>query len=622
MCGLVGGWFEQPTDQLRASMRRANELLAHRGPDDAGCEELSGDHPGRLFLGHTRLAIIDLSSDGHQPMATADGRFCIVFNGEIYNYQELRDELTALGVNCTTQTDTEVLLKAWAQWGSDALPKLVGMFAFAVYDRLKSTLTLVRDPYGIKPLYYAQEDDRLVFGSEIPAMLPLLAQVPKPNLHAVYPYLVHGTYDRGEHSFFTGIKSLEPGTLGKFDLSSATLSEPTVWWRPSYLNRAQISFDEATDIVREKFLTSVRLHLRSDVRVGAALSGGIDSSAIVCAMRYLEPQMPIHTFSYIASGSEKNEERWVDIVNEHTGAIGHKVTAEPEDLIKDLDRMVQAQGEPFGTTSIYAQFRVFQLAREHGIVVTLDGQGADEALAGYLGYPGERLMSLVETGRLKTAIRFAREWGKPAGRSQALAWMHFVYRVLPKPLLSAARSILGRRSAPAWLNMAMIRSHGVAEREARPQKDSAAKGRRVVEHLAQSLQKIGLPALLRHGDRNSMHFSIESRVPFLTTALTDYLLSLPEHYLINEKGVTKSVFRRAMRGIVPDSILDRTDKIGFDPDDDQWRKYYLEQIQILGNDSNSFINTQAFLASRASQDTGSCWRLLNYLIWDRLYCSS
>jgi asparagine synthase (glutamine-hydrolysing) len=383
MCGLFGHFSPLPVSDQQEQhdcLLNAQHALHHRGPDDSGLETLavpsrSGSPAGSLSLGHTRLSIIDLSPGGHQPMQSANDRYRIVFNGEIYNYRELRQELKGLGHRFQTDSDTEVLLAAWAQWGESGLRRLTGMFAFAVFDRHKQTLTLVRDAFGIKPLFFRLERNALHFASEMPALLALLPAQPELNYQRAYDYLVWGQYDNSRETFYQGIEHLEPGHVLRVDLQQLAAGQmverPRRWWWPSISERTDLSFEDAAAQLREMFLNSVRLHLRSDVPVGAALSGGVDSSAVVCAMRHLEPDMPIHTFSYVARGSAVDEEAWVDIVNTHVGAIAHKVVVEPDDLAGDLNDMIRAQGEPFGGTSIYAQYRVFKAAREAGIVVTM-----------------------------------------------------------------------------------------------------------------------------------------------------------------------------------------------------------------------------------------------------------
>ena len=553
-------------------------------------------------------------------MSMQDEKLTIIFNGEIYNFKELRKKLVSEGYRFNTDTDTEVLLKAFHRWGTGCLLKLVGMFAFCVYDKETQTVTLARDPFGIKPLFFCRASDRFVFASEIQSIIRLLDEKPAPDFYTAYHYLVHSEYDSSERTFFSNVSHLRPGTYINFDLEKQKLSEPTKWWAPRIGLEKNISLDHAAELVRDQFLTNVKFHLVSDVPVGAALSGGIDSSSIVCAMRHLEPEMPIHTFSYIAEGTEKSEESWVDLVNTHTNAIAHKVTATPQDLLNDLDDLIKTQGEPFGSTSIYAQYRVFELAGRHGIKVMLEGQGADELLAGYLGYPGERLLSLLEEKRPLSALSFANNWANWPGRNYRRGWMYLGRIILPDGLYRSARLLLGRNFEPDWLNFGGFRDAGIILKENRQLRTKAGYGRRVVERLAFSLQNRGLQHLLRHGDRNAMRFSIENRPAFLTTQLAELLYSLPENYLISANGQTKHIFRQAMRGIVPDEILDRKDKIGFDTPEEDWRRSMIDEINhSLEQTPSNVINRHVFKGKAKKFSSKRLWRILNYLKWESLF---
>lgn len=625
MCGIAGGWWEERRAAGR-DVRNALSKMHHRGPDDSG-HELIDFERGTIGLAQTRLSIIDLSSGGHQPMHSRDGRWTIIFNGEIYNYRELRTQLASIGHSFQTDSDTEVLLTAWSHWGSTCLDKLTGMFAFAICDRREQTITCVRDAFGIKPFYYSRTDGGMKFASEIPAILTLLPGKPRLNLQRTYDYLVHGDYDSNEQSFFNDIFHLLPGHLVEFNIASGILGQPKRWWSPKIVENRKVSFTEATKLVRESFLDSISLHLRSDVPLGAALSGGVDSSAVVCALRHLRPSTPIHTFSFIAAESDVNEEHWVDRINSHVGAIPHKVCATSCELVADLDDMITAQGEPFGSTSIYAQYRVFKLAQAHGITVTLDGQGADEMLAGYQGYPGQRILSLLETGHLYAAWSFLNKWAKWPGRSRTEGLKRFLAQATSGSLYTSLRSLNGDEHRPSWLVESFLREQGVSLTYPEVAPDISVRGRRVMSELASSLTTRGVNALLRHGDRNSMRFSIESRVPFLTTDFADLLLSMPEHYLISPEGETKHVFRAALRGIVPDDVLDRKDKIGFATPERDWllgmsstvRNWLAEPVDLPFIDQEQMLIEFDQIICGTRPFTQKIWRWINFLRWCQLF---
>lgn len=621
MCGLIGA-VVGPQVNLVERVHVGLDALRHRGPNhqDALRLEYAGKN---VWLGHTRLSIIDLASAADQPMCSEDGRYVLIFNGEIYNYIELRDELRAAGMRFRTASDTEVLLNAWARWGEGCLPRLDGMFAFVIFDKLTGTLSCARDPFGIKPFFYSTADGVFCFASELLAILGLLPNRPGPDLQRAYDYLVHGDYDSSERTFVDGVSQLMPAHLLSFDVTTGKIKSARRWWAPNIEQTSRLGFAEAADAVRDIFLRNVRRQLRSDVPLGAALSGGVDSSAVVCAIRHIEPDLPIHTFSFIASDAKLSEERWVDMVNHHVGATGHKVSADAEDLARDIDDLVRMQGEPFGSTSIYAQYRVFKLARESGITVTLDGQGADELLAGYQGYPGYRILSLLSRGQGASALRFARAWRQWPGRGHKQVAFDLFRETLPDWAYASARKWAGRESAPAWMDTAMLKAVGVRLSEDRYRDPGVPAGRRVMGHLRSSLQHRGLPGLLRHGDRNSMRFSIESRVPFLTTDLCEFLYAQPERYLISDSGETKSVFRAAMRGIVPDEILDRKDKVGFATPERAWLQSILPVLRtwLAGAASIPFLDGAKVVKEgedvllNPGRFSWQTWRLANYARW-------
>lgn len=622
MCGILGFVSSTIESVVEEDVLKSLAYISHRGPDDSGFDIYKIENK-QICFGHTRLSIIDLSQDGHQPFTSTCGKYHLIFNGEIYNYKEIREELESLGYKFQTETDTEVLLVAWICWNKAALSKFIGMFAFAVLDEVEHKVTLVRDAFGVKPLFYSTDSGELFFGSDIRSVTALIGKQSQPNLQKAYDYLVHGDYDSSELSFIEGVKHLLPGHWFEYDLATGQVTKPSAWWKPDLSHTSSLSFKEAAEKTRELFLESIKYHLRSDVPLGAALSGGVDSSAVVCAMRALDSNTEIHTFSYIADDEKLSEEKWVDGITDYIDATAHKVYSSGKEMQADLDHMLLMQGEPFGGTSIYAQYRVFKLAKENGITVTLDGQGADELLAGYSGYPGYRLLSLIESGKFFAAHQFAKKWASWPGRSYSLAWKYLARIILPDAWYASVRKRMGRDFYPKWLNVEFLEKNKIHFSEKRVKQEKCNKSKRVREALANALQGRGLPGLLRHGDRNSMAFSIESRVPFLSLPLADFLLSLPEEYLISSDGETKHVFREAMRGIVPDSHLDRKDKIGFATPESEWLlgmaaeiRQWIEQAPEI-----EFINKVEIIKEFEEVVAGKrkfdlrVWRWVNYLRW-------
>ncbi len=625
MCGILGGWWSDHPSKLDVRLHQGLDLLQHRGPNDRGLTKLPAAG-GLLALGHTRLSILDLSPAGRQPRTSTDGRYTLSFNGEIYNYRELRERLSTLGRHFVTDTDTEVLLAAWQTWGVDALPRLVGMFAFAVFDAHSQTLTCAVDPFGIKPLFWRMDSGNLSFASEQRAVHAVAGQAARLDWQSSNDYLVHGVYDDGARTFLAGTHRLRAGHLMHWTPGSGMQPVISAWWHPPLHAEETLSFSHATEQFRALFLDSIKLHLRSDVPVGAALSGGLDSSAIVCAIRHLEPNLPLHTVSFIAPGSPQSEAAWANIVTQHVGAQTTLVEARPGDLAAHLDDLIQAQGEPFGSTSIYAQYRVFQAAREQGLTVMLEGQGADELLAGYQGYPAYRMQSLIETGRWLEACRFARSWSAWPGRSMSHLIRHTASLFLDDDIYHKLRHLIGKPLRPEWLDQAMMEDAGVRAEFPRPADGSARRGSRVLQKLGASLSDRGLPALLRQGDRNAMRFSIENRVPFLTTPLAQRLLTMPEQYLISPSGETKSVLRAALRGIVPDEILNRRDKVGFVTPELDWlralgpqtRDWILQASAVPFLAPTSMLQTFDAMMAGKQPFTWQVWRWINFIRWYQL----
>lgn len=626
MCGIIGVFSKEFDLTISSKLDVALEKLRHRGPNSQAREVAIIDN-ATIVMGHARLSVIDLTPEAGQPMTTKDGRYSIVFNGEIYNYLELSQLLKKDGYVFKTDSDTEVLLASWAKWGDKCLHRLVGMFAFAILDRTSKILTFVRDGFGIKPLFVTQSDDALYFSSELPALVALRGSGANLNLQRSYDYLVHGDYDSNEETFVDGVSQLPPGCIQVLNIVTGSLSPPKHWWKPSVVETCSLSFEKASTRLRDMFLENIKLHLRSDVPLGAALSGGIDSSAVVCAIRHIEPDLPINTFSYIAKDSLLSEERWVDLVNQRTKAKAHKVIVGPSELLSDLDDMIVAQGEPFGSTSIYAQYRVFKLAKENGVTVTLDGQGADELLAGYNGYPGKRVRSILANGDITGALSFLHSWSKWPGRSLSYGMKLAGAEFLEGSLYQLLRKKFKDSNPQDWINNSLLHEKGVNLIYPKNSFEIPHKNRNLIAALINASTKNGLPALLRHADRNSMLFSVESRVPFLTQDLADFLFSLPEDYLISKSGETKSVFRAAMRGIVPDEILDRRDKIGFATPEFEWLKNAFssntnwisedeQDLSFLRHDVIRKRLNQVFLGEIPF--TSQVWRWINFYRWYQL----
>ncbi len=626
MCGIAGIVLREAKiiDPGFASVQ------AHRGPDQQGLILSDGEtisahsrielqpRQARLALIHHRLSIIDLSELGRQPMSTPDGRYHLIYNGEVYNYIELRRELEAVGVRFVSQSDTEIVLHALVHWGKESLCRFEGMFALALWDARARTLLLARDFFGIKPLHYHQTTDRFAFSSEMKALMRLEGVERRLDAQATFEFLRHARTDDDRSTLIRDIRQLESGCWMEIHLDRPGNATHGRYWEFKR-SPLELSFVDAAAHLRNLFLRNIERHLRSDVRVGTALSGGIDSSAIVSAVRHLRPDIDLHTFSYVAADKRLSEEGWMDIVSEHTGASVHKVRVGADDLISDLDELIDAQDQPFGSTSIYAQFCVFRAAKEADIKVMLDGQGADELLGGYSNFLGVRLASMLLRGEMTNAVRFLRHVGDDVGLLQLLPTTGpFLFPPWMQQLL---RRLVGRELVPRWLDRDWFRAAG-ARLEATPKR--AMSGAIYADELKRATTS-GLPHLLRYEDRNSMHFSVESRVPFLTRELAEFAISVPEEHSLTPDGTRKALLRSAMRGIAPDSILDRRDKIGFATPERAWLSQLEPWVESVFADARRVgpcpINVarlerewQALQSGRKRFDS-HIWRCLNLFVW-------
>lgn len=622
LCGFVGKYSPSATSPSDPVLKSAMSSIAHRGPDSSGnTREITTN--GTLVLGFKRLAIIDLSDSASQPFQSTDEKFTLTFNGEIYNYLELRKELITRGYKFRTDSDTEVLLAAWREWGKESLNKLIGMFSFVIHDKFENSLYCARDAFGIKPLYYCHSGDSFSFASEIEAIRIISGKKLTINNEVAQEYLIYGRYDLSQETFFDGVFSLSAGCLLKVDLKPNKIDIQTErWWNPPIKDWRDLGLADAIESLREEFLNSVRLHLRSDVKIAIALSGGLDSAAIVGAIRFLEPDLEINTFSYLADSSEINESFWIRKVNEQVQAKNHLIQISPGDFARDVDELIKAQGEPFSSTSVYAQYRVFQAVRQSGTTVLLEGQGADELFAGYYGYPEARMRSMLENHQVSEMLQFFVQWGRLPNRSRTQ---------LLKSLLKQSENPFVRTIVSNLKLQTTAPDFFVSDFKSIPKtKDYLAneiwRGRKLHQRILQEQTSGTLSPLLRHSDRNSMHWSIESRVPFLTPGLSTLGLNVPENYLVSNSGETKHLLRLALKGIVDQEVIDRKDKIGFETPKDEWMaKLISRKSDVLdGAIDIDFLDSEKsrkFLLSESTGDSRQInlkWRLFNLIRWKQL----
>ena len=628
MCGLFASVGFEP-DPARI------DIVAHRGPDGRGWQTYASA-AGPVALGHRRLAIIDVSAAGLQPMADASGRYHLVFNGEIYNYIELREEMRAKGEVFVSESDSEVLLRAYMLWGEDMLPRLRGMFAFLIWDDRDKKLFAARDRYGIKPLYIVTNPRGVAFGSEIKQLLGLPGVSGRMNVARVHDFLASGISDHTSETMFEGVFQLRGGECVTIDASRdvALQAQPRRWY-PATAGDISLTEDEAAGRFRELLTESVRLHLRSDVPVGSCLSGGLDSSAIVSLMAQMMDSgaggSRVNTISACYAEKSVDEKPFMDAVVAHAHTEPHFIFPQPEDVFQRAADITWHQDEPFGSSSIFAQWCVFEEARRVGVKVMLDGQGADEQLAGYHTAFAYRIAGMLRGGKIDAAIATVlarkRELGAPMLGQLFMAAL----ALAPEPVTVRLRNAYHQIKQGGWLDTEVIRSKGnrlTAAQEARiraglePMVD--------IRSLCLGLTyATNLPMLLHWEDRNSMAHSIEARVPFLDHPLVEFSLALGNCHKI-EGASTKTVLRQAMKGIMPDIVIDRRDKLGFATPEQAWFRGPLKRQAMDGIEKTlslypTLLNAQAVRRNAARMLDGhtpldfSLWRIVNLGIWGQRF---
>lgn len=648
MCGIAG--IIAPEGIRHDHLVRMSTALQHRGPDGSGVMLYSRPRGLRLSLNepdlndqdlhdlvgfaHRRLSIFDLSDASLQPMVDERGCFCVTYNGELYNYLDLRQDLEALGYSFQTTGDTEVLLRAYEAWGPDCLQRFNGMWAFAILDLRDHTVFLARDRFGIKPLYWTTHQGACYFASEIKGLLAVPGLRPQPNDGVVAQYLATGMVDNSNQTFFNSIEQFPAAHWASIPLGSYAVQPiPRRYWSIPHDAFAG-SETEATAQLRDLFLDAVRLHAQSDVPVGSCLSGGIDSSAIVCTAELLRASQQIphyshNAFGFCAQDEKVSERRYMDMVAAQTSARMHYVNVSESQVQQHAPDIIRMQDEPFGSASIVAQWFVFQRAKSKGMTVMLDGQGADETLAGYHTYFATIAGDYLAHGRFAEyqalRSRFQRDFGPFPVSHKSLMWS-FAPTSVREATRLAKRGLV--RSLPRLVPGDGVETALSSDLWSLYAAESSRNGhvpRRLRDALQISVESTGLPSLLRFEDRNSMAHSIEARVPFLDHRLVEFLFGIPDAWKVRDTR-TKFLFREAMTGILPEPIRSRTDKIGFRADP-SWTHSFVRQHRqtILHNASElerRWFNAEGLetLVSGISQASGNehaLWRVLNTKIWAR-----
>jgi asparagine synthase (glutamine-hydrolysing) len=643
MCGIAGLVGRLQPDAPRA-LARMTTALRHRGPDDEGYL-LAGGGRARCFrgpdtlaaiadpplpavtpagawvaLGNRRLAILDLGPGGHGPMGSADGQLWVTYNGEIFNYLELREELRGRGHAFRTACDTEVLLAAYAEWGDEAWPRLNGMFAFALYDARARAVVCVRDRFGVKPFFYGTAEGRFAFASEIKALFAHPGLPCRPDEEMVCGFLAAGALDESDRTFFAGVQSLPGGHALRVGEDGRVAVRR--WYELPRPDPRPADPDEFRALLED----SVRLRLRSDVAVGTCLSGGLDSSSIVALTARLRgPQAAgAHcSFSIVYPEPGLDESPFIEAVVRETGVRGTRTTPRADELVRDLPALVRSQDEPFPSAGIYSQWRVMRAASEAGVRVLLDGQGGDEVLGGYRYHLGPFLAETVRARGWTAAAREIAQIHATSGVGRPLLAGLLAYHALPVPAALRARAIARfashRRLDAAVLDPAVRRRLGSAAASGRHRRRAS-----LLEERREGLLRTSLPALLRYEDRNSMAFSVEARTPFLDFRLVERALALPSSDLVHG-GWTKAILRDAMAGIIPDAVRWRRDKLGFATPETRWlremaphvREWLGPQARIRGLLRADVLDAWAAGSDESLARRSGLWRVLSVELWLR-----
>jgi asparagine synthase (glutamine-hydrolysing) len=617
VCGIAG--IFTPIGVTTDRLGRMSELLRHRGPDDEGfvlidregqprhhsgadsVEEIrsrlspldsipSDETSYPVGLVHRRLSILDLSAAGHQPMLSASGRFVLAYNGEVYNYLELRAELESDGARFHSGTDTEVILAAWEAWGPACLEKFVGMWAFCIWDMHTQEAFLVRDRFGIKPLYYKASDGTFVFSSELKAIIQTETDAPHIDRTAVAEFLFYGKTTAPSGNLFDGIEELPEGSFLRYSLQDqkCTMHRYYQFGAAGSIDGQATTAETSYATFSEYLNRSIELHLRSDVPVGVCLSGGLDSSYIAAYLAANHPGIPLKTFTAGYRDKDVDESHLALMIRDRYPSVDATVVYPAiETTWSSLDRQIYHHDLPFHSSSMFAQWAVMESVRDGGIKVVMNGQGADEVIGGYYTFAGQHLLDLLLRFRLLRFLRERKELRAGFSKHVEKDILRALYNYLPAQMQKKARSKSRVGAKLLRPEYSMLLGDG--------QEDS--RRRRGYRGMTIESVRYGLQQLLRYEDRISMAFSIESRVPFLDHRFAEHVLSMRSDWKIRE-GWTKYPLRRAGEGLVPENIRLRRDKMGFLTPAQRWLGEKQSEIveAIAGSPIRSVIDPEMFEA--------------------------
>jgi len=642
MCGIAG--IVNLDGVNPSDLRQMSVTLRHRGPDDEGFSIINSEGEVKLLKGddtisafgglqhisevtignhnciglvHRRLSIIDLTPAGHQPMLFKSGKYQLIFNGEIYNYKELKEELILCNYQFISDSDTEVILASYDKWGKNCVEKFVGMWAFALYDNEKKQLFLSRDRFGIKPLYYSCVQGKFAFASEIKALLGLDFVKPEADMTAVYEFISFGATSNSSANLFKHINILPPGHNMFVNVKDAGFVIEEYYNLEEKVNSCQLPVDsEMEESFKALLNNSINLHLRSDVPVGSALSGGLDSSTLVAIAASKMHDATFKTFT--AAYHEKNIDESdfaKKVIAGHKNIAGYFTYPDSTGYWKDLEKMIWHQDLPINSTSMFAQWEVMKLAKHENTKVLLDGQGADEILGGYYNFAGIHLIELLKWFRLRQFFLERKSLQTNFAPNINMTIGKAAYYFLPQFL---------QRSVRAKKRLGMNFISDSYKNELRAITVPSRGGKTFREQSLLSTQ-FGLQDLLRYEDRNSMAFSIESRVPFLDHRLVEFSIALKNEWKIKQ-GWTKYILRKTAEPILDKEVVWRKYKMGFLTPQKEWKEKSQKELNSFVNETEipEFIDRNYLLKLNSSElndpaHLSEFWKMISFLKWIKVF---
>ncbi len=601
MCGISGIISKQGKSIEPFLIKQLNEVISHRGPDSSGYFSYKN-----IAFGHQRLSIIDLSDDGNQPMSYKE-KYVITYNGEIYNYLELKETLVGQGYTFSSMSDTEVILVAYDHWGKDCVNHFNGMWAFAILDKRNDEIFISRDRFGVKPVYYYDDEVYFAFGSEIKQLLPLLHEI-TANEGVLIDYLVAGMEDHLEETFFNGIKKLPSSHSFIYRLADNSKTKTRYFDLAPIPNIQSKSVSESVALYKDSFIKSIRLRLRSDVKVGTCLSGGLDSSSIAYfACKLYASDENFLAFHVSTSNDPKyNELPFVEELIKGLPIDLIIIDGSKENVIQHIDDVIKVQEEPFGSASVVLQYLLMEKAKSMNCKVLLDGQGGDESLLGYERYYPSIFLSL--NGLHK--VRFLKNVVKKSKLNLITLFgyiFYFTNSYLRIKILRLRNTFIKKNSFKLMNKEVYIKM--------------AENYRNIFNLQRQELFFTQLPHLLRYEDKNSMFFSIETRLPFLDYRNVQNAVSINPLFKIKD-GWSKYILRKSIDNEVPSSITWRKNKIGFDLPQNEIINHLVPELNQLLEKStliNKISHKNDLIKNLPEMDHRTKWRLYNIVKWEEIF---